>query len=170
MHSDRAAQHSANAPSLYHRDFRFEIRLQLQPTLLIILLCNSTATLSQCDRHRDAVSHHTSSIPSNNIFPSYRNKCFVCPFMNNSGIRYKTANVAIRDVVRKLYQGVLYFQHVTVLHGTRVNIILCMSKKLRPSLRSFSRNSQTLNTVLGHQTSSSRIMWPSCGLKLAALK
>ena len=50
--------------------------------------------------------------------------------MNNSGIRYKkTANVALCDAVRKLYQGVLYFQHVTVLHGTRVNVILRMSQK-----------------------------------------
>ena len=29
----------------------------------------------------------------------------------------------------ELYQGVLYFQHVTVLHGTRVNVILRMSQK-----------------------------------------
>jgi len=139
-----------------------------------ISLCNSTATLRQCDRQRDAFFHRTPSVPSHNIFPSYRNNCFVSSFMNSSGIRYKkTANVALRDVARKLYQGVLYFQHVTVLHGTRASAILRVLKKLRPYFRSFSRNSQRVNNVIciyiyiyiyththicGPQTSSSRIM------------
>jgi len=97
-----------------------------------ILPCNSMATLRRCERQHDAVFHHTPSTPSYNIFPSYRNNCCVCSFINIYRIRYKkTANVAMRDVVRKLYRGVLYFQHVTVLHVTRVNVTLCVLPKIK---------------------------------------
>ena len=42
----------------------------------------------------------------------------------NTLLRYKkTANVVLRDVVERLYQGVLFFQNVTRFHCTAVNVI-----------------------------------------------
>jgi hypothetical protein len=47
------------------------------------------------------------------------------------------------DVLHRLFQGILYFQNILVLHNTRLNVILFTPvRRLWPSIHRFSRNSE----------------------------
>jgi hypothetical protein len=53
------------------------------------------------------------------LSPAYNN----LPFFRNN----RTANGVLRDVVHRIYQGVLYFQNFMRFYGTRVNVISFMA-------------------------------------------
>ena len=60
-----------------------------------------------------------------------------------------TASGVPRDVAQQLYQSILYDEIIVRFHGTRLNVILFTPvKKVRPSLRRFSRKSEWLDSVM----------------------
>jgi hypothetical protein len=65
-------------------------------------------------------------------------------------ISHKTANADLRDVVHVLHEGVNHLQNAIRLRGTGVSVVSYIpTRKVRLSLRLFSRNSQMLNVVVG---------------------
>jgi hypothetical protein len=63
-------------------------------------------------------------------------------------------------------KGVLRFQNVIEFHNTGLNVIsFTPVRKERPSLNQFSRNSETLNSVIWRLHQSSRKSDNSCGIK-----
>jgi hypothetical protein len=53
------------------------------------------------------------------------------------------------DLANRLYQGVLYSPNVTRCHGTGLNVILFAPlRKIRPSMRRHSQNSQLLSSIM----------------------
>ena len=44
-----------------------------------------------------------------------------CPPPNSANI-HKTTNAAIRDILRRFYEGILYLQTVMQFHGTHLNL------------------------------------------------
>jgi len=49
--------------------------------------------------------------------------CHVCALGLKTTNTNKVANAALYDAVHRLYQGILYFQHVIRVNGTLINVI-----------------------------------------------
>lgn len=71
---------------------------------------------------------------------------------NNYRIKIQSTMIVNRvrtDIVNKFYQGLLHFQNIIWLHCTRVHeFLLTSTRKVRASLRRFSRSSQMLNSIM----------------------
>ena len=74
--------------------------------------------------------------------------CYQLQGNKNLGDKNNFVNCVFRDVVHRPFQRVLYFPNYVLLHGThRDAILFTQIRKIPPSLRLFSRNSQTFNSI-----------------------
>ena len=116
---------------------------------MAVVLCCCVNTVRHCATLRDTARHCATLRDTARHCATLCDTVRHCATLGELLCKNQIGYCLPRDVIRGLYQGVLYFQNVTQVHGTRVNVIsFTPTRKVRPSLWRFSRKSHSSNKFL----------------------